>query len=67
MEQVIIGGFVSLFLTLLAWLGNRFVKQIDKLTESVTGLATSVAALQESQKAIWKRIDSLSGHMGRND
>lgn len=59
MEQYILPTLIAAFVGILAWLGNRFVDQIDKLAGSVTDLSKAVAALQAGHEAIWKRIDSM--------
>lgn len=56
--QVVI-PVTALFFAPLAWMGKRFVEQLDKLADSVNNLATTVAALQAEQKVIWKRLDTM--------
>lgn len=46
----------ALIIALLAWLGKRFVLQIDKLSESVANLAIQVGRLQVGQEALERQV-----------
>ena len=55
----IVLAIIGILFGVLAWVGKRFVDQLDKLAESVNNLAVTVATLQAEQKAIWNRIDKI--------